>query len=296
MFGLFTKKSERPAARPEDVGALDGFLKQHAAIQMMPETTTRVLRVVNDPSCNLIALSKLITQDAALAGSIMKAVNSSFYSLESKVTRLDRAVTYLGLRTVKEITLSAAVGTMFKPAKLGKYDARSLWDHSVGVAILARELAVVSKCCDTEEAFLAGILHDIALPLLAQSEPAKLATLFAEAEDAQIAFPELEWKTFNFDHTQLGARLASQWALAEGLSAVIRWHHAPADAPDAHKALCACVYLADTLCARASVGCPLTSVAQNLDDENFSALGLDREKAEAIAAKLPLLLRLYLSF
>ena len=295
MFGLFARKNASPAAHTENGAALDGFLNQHAAIQVLPETTTRILRVVNDPQCNLIALSKLITQDAALAGSIMKAVNSAYYSLENKVTRLDRAVTYLGLRTVKEITLSAAVGTMFKPARLGKYDARSLWDHSVGVAILSRELAVISKCCDTEEAFLAGIMHDIALPLLAQSEPTKLAAVFAEAQDAK-AFPEIEWKIFNFDHTELGSRLAKQWSLAEGLSAVIRWHHNPEGAPEAHRNLCGCVYLADTLCARASVGCPLTSISQNLESDDFASLGIDREKAEAIAAKLPLLLRLYLSF
>jgi putative nucleotidyltransferase with HDIG domain len=295
MFGLFAKKTGKSETRAENIAAIDGFLKEHAAIQVMPENTTRILRVVNDPQCNLLALSKLITQDAALAGSIMRAVNSAYYSLQDKMTRLDRAVTYLGLRTVKELTLSAAVGTMFKPMKLGKYDARSLWDHSVGVAILARELAVASKCCDSEEAFLAGIMHDIALPLLSQSDPEKLGTVFAAAADGGN-FSDGEFKTFGFDHTQLGARLAAQWKLADALASVIRWHHAPTDAPDAHKPLCACVFLADTLCARANVGCPLTSITQNLEDDDFKSLELDREKAETIAAKLPLLLRLYLSF
>ena len=295
MFGLFTKKNGKPAARIENVAAIDGFLQQHAAIQALPETTTRILRIVNDPQCNLISLSKLITQDAALAGSIMKAVNSAYYSLNEKMTRLDRAVTYLGLRTVKELTLSAAVGTMFKPMKLGKYDARSLWDHSVGVAILARELAVASKCCDSEEAFLAGIMHDIALPLLAQADPAKLSGVFATAADGG-AFLELEDAAFSFDHAQLGARLAAQWKLADALANVIRWHHTPEEAPDAHKPLCATIFLADTLCARVNVGCPLTSITQNIDDDDFKSLGIEREKAEATAAKLPLLLRLYLSF
>ncbi|HEY8747875.1 MAG TPA: HDOD domain-containing protein [Tepidisphaeraceae bacterium] len=295
MFGLFAKKGRPAEARPENFGAIDGFLTQHAAIQVMPENTTRILRLVNDPECNLSTLSKLITQDAALAGAIMRAVNSAYYALQDKMTRLDRAVNYLGLRTVKELTLSAAVGPMFKPTKLGKYDGRSLWDHSVGVAILARELAVASKCCDAEEAFLAGVMHDIALPLLAQSDPAKLTSVFAKAADGG-SFSDLEFEAFGFDHSQLGGRLASRWSLADALSAVIRWHHSPAEAPEKHRSLCACVFLADTLCARAAVGCPLSSIGQDLTDEDFSSLKIARESAEATAAKLPLLLRLYLSF
>lgn len=295
MFGLFSKKIAASKNRQENTGAIDGFLAQHSAIQVMPENTTRILRMVNDPNCNLATLSKLITQDAALTGAIMKAVNSAYYSLANKMTRLDRSVNYLGLRTVKEITLSAAVGPMFKPTKLGQYNGRSLWDHSVGVAILARELAVAGKCCDGEEAFLAGIMHDIALPLMAQSDSAKLTAVFAKAQDGQ-SFTDLEHEAYGFDHTQLGARLAARWSLAEGLSSVIRWHHAPDAAPESHMALCGCVFVADTLCARAAVGCPLTSIGQDLDDDDFKSLNISRDIAEPIAAKLPLLLRLYLSF
>ena len=295
MFGLFARKSEAPKLRDENPAAVDGFLGRHTAIQVMPENTTRILRMVNDPECNLATLSKLITQDAALTGAIMRAVNSAYYSLASKMTRLDRAVNYLGLRAVKEVTLSAAVGPMFKPTKLGKYNGRSLWDHTVGVAILARELAVVSKCCDGEEAFLAGIMHDIALPLMAQSEPAKLTEVFARSEDG-ASFSDLEFATFGFDHTQLGTRLAAKWQLAEGLTAVIRYHHVPDAAPENFKPLSRCVFVADTLCARAAVGCPLTSIAQDLTDDDFKSISLAREAAEPIAAKLPLLLRLYLSF
>jgi HD-like signal output (HDOD) protein len=261
----------------------------------MPENNTRILRMVNDPECNLPTLSKLITQDAALTGAIMRAVNSAYFSLQTKMTRLDRAVNYLGLRAVKQVTLSAAVGPMFKPTKLGKYNGRSLWDHTVGVAILAREIAVVSKCCDGEEAFLAGIMHDIALPLMAQSEPAKMTDVFTKSADGQN-YPDLEYETFGFEHAQLGTRLASRWQLAEGLAAVIRWHHAPAEAPEAFRPLCACVFVADTLCARAAVGCPLTSIGQDLNDDDFKSINMTRADAEPIAAKLPLLLRLYLSF
>jgi len=133
------------------------------------------------------------------------------------------------------------------------------------------------------------------LPLMAQSEPDKLTDVFAKAQDGRDYF-ELEHESFGFDHSQLGTRLAAKWSLAEALSAVIRWHHAPSDAPEEYRALCGCVFVADVLCARAGVGCPLTSINQDLTDEDLASLKLSREIADPIAAKLPLLLRLYLSF
>jgi len=138
-------------------------------------------------------------------------------------------------------------------------------------------------------------MHDIALPLMAQSDPAKLTDVFAKSEDGGN-YSELEFKAFGFDHSQLGSRLAAKWQLAEALHSVIRFHHAPADAPEAHRSLCACVFVADTMCARAAVGCPLTSIGQDLSDEDFKSINLSREVAEPIAAKLQVLLRLYLSF
>jgi HD-like signal output (HDOD) protein len=138
-------------------------------------------------------------------------------------------------------------------------------------------------------------MHDIALPLMAQSEPDKLTDVFTKAQDG-ASFSDLEFEAFGFDHAQLGSRLAVKWQLAEGLAAVIRFHHAPDSAPDNFKPLCRCVFVADTLCGRAAVGCPLTSISQDLSDDDFNSISLTREAAEPIVAKLPLLLRLYLSF
>ena len=79
-------------------------------------------------------------------------------------------------------------------------------------------------------------MHDIALPLLAQSEPAKLATVFAEAQEAS-SFPELEWKAFNIDHTELGSRLAKQWSLGRRIIGRDPLSSRPAGCgPDIHKA------------------------------------------------------------
>jgi HD-like signal output (HDOD) protein len=274
--------------------AIDAFLNKHSIVKALPENMTRILRMASDKECDINQLLKLISQDAALAGSIMKAVNSAFYSLQTKVTRLDRAVTFMGLRAVKEITVSSCFSTMCKPVQFGKYDARDLWDHSVGVAIMARELAIRSEALDPEEAFLAGMMHDLALLLALQSEVKLGTTLIDAAEGSDEPFTAHEQRVFGFNHCELGERLSTNWSLAPQLISVIRWHHDQESAPAEHLAMVRHIHLADTLCCQATVGFPLTCASQQLTDEMFEKANLTREIATEVSAKLPVLLRLHL--
>jgi HD-like signal output (HDOD) protein len=279
----------------ESKPAIDAFIARHDTVAALPENMSRIVQMAGDRDCNTTQLVRLISQDAALAGQIMKAVNSAYYALPTKLTRLDRAVAFMGLRAVKEVTLSETLRKMSKPVKLGNYDARSLWDHSIGVAIMARELALKSKAMDSEEAFLAGMLHDIALLLAAQSEPANGAQLFTKAEAALGRFEEIEQEIYGFSHCELGERLAGKWKLPEQVASVMRWHHEPRNAPKEHRAMCIHIYVADTLCCQANVGCPLTCREQQVTDEDLSATNLSREVTAEIAGKLRILLRLFMN-
>lgn len=250
--------------------------------------------MTRDPDVNIASLVKLISQDAALTGRIMKAVNSAFYALPDKMVRLDRAVAYMGLKTVKEVAISSTLSGLCKQISFGKYEDRDLWDHSVGVAIMARELARHAKTMDPEEAFLAGMLHDIGLLLEAQSEPLKGELVLTTADNGS-AFMPIEKKIYGFDHTELGARLAAGWRFPEGILAGIRWHHQPEQAPPEHQALCKHLYIADMLCSAAKVGCPLTCNQQKLTDAQMAESKITQELADTVAGKLPILLRLFMS-
>jgi putative nucleotidyltransferase with HDIG domain len=261
----------------------------------MPESSIRVLKMLQDSNFGMEQLLKLTKQDAAIAARIIRTVNSAAYSLASKITQLDRAVVYMGFKAVKEIVVSTAVASVCKPAVIAKYTTRDLWDHSVGVAVLSREFAVRSKTIDPELAFLAGILHDIGLLLSAQSEVETSEEVFTDAEDRTIPFREVEKTYFGFDHCQLGDRLAAAWKFPDDVAAVINWHHSPHQAPEQFKTLCNHVFIADTLCAKAEVGFPLTCALQQTGDEFFTAAGLQRPDVDEVMERFKVLLRLHLS-
>jgi HD-like signal output (HDOD) protein len=275
--------------------SVDEFLARHQNIQAMPESTIRILRMTRDPNCNTSNLLKLIEQDAALSARIMKAVNSAFYALPTKITRLERAVAFMGLKAVKEVAASSSLAGLCKDVEIGNFCARDLWDHSVGVAILSREFAVHSKTVDPEDAFLAGMLHDVGLLLAAQSEVRTSALLFNSAESREVPFTDIERKIFGFSHCELGERLSQNWKFPDDVSAVIRWHHQHEDAPDQFKTICRHVFIADSCCCEAKVGFPLTCALQVVTDETLQKAHLSREITAEVIPKLPLLLRLHLS-
>lgn len=278
----------------EEINArIETFLEDHQVLKAMPESSVRILKLLSDPNFRTEQLLKLIKQDAVIAAKIMQVVNSAAYARPNRITQLARATVYLGVNTVKEIVTATAISAACKPATIGKYNTRDLWDHSVGVAVLCREFAIRTKVLDTELAFLAGILHDIGLLLSAQSEVESTEEVFIDAEDSSVPFEQVERTYFGFDHCQLGVRLAKAWKFPDEVAAVINWHHSPQLAPDIYRQICALVFVADTLCAEAKVGFQLTTVGQKVNDDSITAAGLTRADVNEVMAHFKVLLRLH---
>jgi putative nucleotidyltransferase with HDIG domain len=271
----------------------DSFLTRHNSIQAMPDTALRLMRLFRDPSCSAGALQKVIEQDAALSAKVIKSVNSAFYGLPHKISNLQRAIAYMGIKAVKEVTLASSLTESTKPVPLGQYSTADLWDHSLAVAVFSRELAVRTRAVDPEDAFLAGILHDIGLLFEAQSEPQKCTELFSQSDANGSDFSEREDAVFGFDHCQLGVKISEKWKFPEDLASSIRWHHCPDEADAAHQAMCLHVWLADRQCCALGTGFSQTCGQAAVEDDALARVDISRESFEALSAKLPVLLRLH---
>ncbi|CAN5589700.1 hypothetical protein BH09PLA1_BH09PLA1_29740 [soil metagenome] len=136
----------------------------------------------------------------------------------------------------------------------------------------------------------------MALLLATQAEPKKATQLLSQAEsNPAAAFAASEQEIFGFTHGQPGMRLAAKWGFPDSSAAAIAWHHEPDQAPETHRPLCKLIYIADTLASGAQVGCPLTCSTQAVNLEQLIEAKIEPEIAAAVTAKLPILLRLYMS-
>lgn len=270
---------------------VEDAVKKITAIATLPEVTSKIIAVVEDPKASASTLHKIVSHDPALVSRILKVVNSAFYGLPGQIGSIERAIVLLGLNAVKNIAVAASLGQMFRGVKLcDEFTAKDLWTHCMAVAVTSRELSKQMKLPIADEAFLAGMIHDLGLLVSLQVSPEQLQVACEKAKLSDAPFCEIEREVIGVDHQQLGARLAEHWKFPRSCQLVAGHHHSPATLSDNNRLLVTLVYVADTICCQANHGFNLTALRQKLDDAEIGGVDLDMSVVERTRNNLPALL------
>src|SRR3954452_24044727 len=176
------------AIAPKDPQAIvSESIKKVASIATLPEVTAQIIKTVEDPKSTATQLHKIVAHDPALVSRILKVVNSAFYGLPGQIASIERAIVLLGLNAVKNIAVAASLGQMFRGVKLCEgFTAKDLWRHCVAVGVVARELAKELKVPLVDEAFLAGMIHDVGMLVSLQTAPESLRKVCEQARKHKV--------------------------------------------------------------------------------------------------------------
>jgi HD-like signal output (HDOD) protein len=263
------------------------------SIGTLPEVTSRIIATVEDPKSSASQLNRIVSNDPALVTRILKVVNSAFYGLSGQIGSIERAIVLLGLNAVKNIAVAASLGQLFRGVKLGRqFTAKDVWTHCLAVGITARDLATRMKLPLADEAFLAGMIHDVGLLISLQTAPETLREVCeTAASDPAASFCQLEEQLIGHDHQALGMALAEQWRFPRSCQLVAGYHHHPADLSDSeHPMLVNLIFVADTLCCQSAHGFNLTALNQTLEPAKLESLQINPEIVKATLENLDTLL------
>ena len=233
----------------------------------------KLLQVVSDSHSDATDLADVISKDQALSAKVLKLVNSAFYGFSNKVTTINRGVVVLGYNAVKSLTLGISVfdtASSMKGEEKG-FDVTAFWEHSIAVGAGARLLSRLIKYKVPEEAFIAGLLHDIGknvLNLYIAEDFLKAVRMSAEEG---IPLLKAEMKIIGVDHEMAGEYLAERWKLPYPLRMAISKHHNPPlndknIDQDILKLMCI-VNLSNTLCKMKNIGFSGNSYIGKKDEE-----------------------------
>ncbi len=260
-------------------------------IATLPEVTVRIIELVEDSSSSARDLHAMISSDPALTARMLKVVNSAFYGLPRQIASINRAVSLLGLNAVKNIAVAASLAKLFRGGELGPhFDAHDLWLHSCVTASTARIIANSNRKNAVDEAFLAGLIHDVGVLVELQSDRAR----FAEAVERAAAgrdLRECERECLGNDHEGFGAALCEHWKFPSSLVWAAGHHHDPVSVPPANRDLPMIVHVADRIAAEVSGGFTLDLQAGGIAPEALDFLGLDAASLEAIRVQATLAAR-----
>lgn len=195
----------------------------------LPHIALAVNRMLQDYESPMERLVEILEKDQTLVSKLLRLVNSSFFGFKSKVNSLRHAVTLLGYSTVQNAVITVSViDTLALKNELKGFDITQFWEHSIHVAVLSKFLAMKTRVAPPEDAFTAGLLHDIGKVVLANFFPDALVRILDTIAARQLTFYDAEQDLDLLSHSLIGGHLAQRWMLPETMVASIKSHHVPA--------------------------------------------------------------------
>lgn len=251
---------------------IDLILEQLDALPTLSPVATRLLQIASAEDSDLHEVVRLIESDPALTMRILSLCRRASVGLPASVNTVHKAVVMLGLETVQAATLSVSVYEILESAAQAReedreregirpvraFDRIGFWKHSIGVAcaadLIARNQPQLHVACD--EAFVAGLLHDIGKPMLELVLPRAYANVIRLCETRHAAAAGIERAVLGIDHHTAARRVATRWGLPEPLVQVM-WLHGqrPEALPaDGHRELICIITIAKLLCRHLHIG------------------------------------------
>jgi len=252
----------------------------------MPATCLKALRMTQDPNCAPRDLHQVVSQDQALCARILRIVNSALYGLSREVATIRHAIALLGLDTIRSIILAATAHDVLgsgigRSADLG---SKLLAEHSWAVAVAARIIAHRTRQGNPEEAFLAGLMHDIGKTVLNKNVPKEYSQVLNEVYCQGSTFHDAELMLFGFSHQHVGALVADRWNFPPRLCQAIGFHHTVHDAPD-HPEFASVVNLADLFSIALEIGFHKRTKLELEKQPAADTLGLDKASLDILVAE-----------
>jgi HD-like signal output (HDOD) protein len=192
----------------------------------VPKTFARLQAALSQPSVTAAQIGDIVNSDAALASKVLQITNSAFFRLRKPMVRIKDAVTYLGFATIRNLVLSAEIVSQWNTAQtLSGVDPEQLHNHAQIAAAACKSLA--GGRATPDDAWLAGLLHDIGYWVLVQECPDELARAVELSRSQHLPLFECEQQTTGATHAQIGAYLLGLWGLPYAVVEAVALHHTP---------------------------------------------------------------------
>ncbi len=194
-------------------------------VPIMQGSAARITGLLNDINVSTRKLTEAISYDPVLTARILRLANSPVYSLQKNVSTLNQAIDVVGIRAVYDILILGLATDSFSKEIRDSEKGKKIWEHSLAVALLARELGQMLGLRGIEEAFICGLLHDIGKILLLKHDSVQYNEILEIDEESKML--QVENATFGYTHAQVGSFIANRWALPDNVCYTILNHHDP---------------------------------------------------------------------
>jgi len=270
------------------------LLKSLATAQSVPTlqaAVTMVLEALDSENADLGRVSRLVSQDPAMTGQILRVSNSILYNASGMATAsVHNAVSRIGGSQVRNLVVALGVVDAFAGLDIG-LDFPAFWRHSFTTALAAGQVAARSPGIPLRGSerdnpyFLAGLLHDVGTLLMCQEIGDEYVGILGASQLDGQPLQEAERDRLGFDHQDVGAALLRRWGLPFEVAAAAEFHHRVDEAPKESADYVLVVHAANLIDTKR--GMPQDSDAPNRAEPlALDALGLDASEIPALVERV----------
>jgi HD-like signal output (HDOD) protein len=284
-FGIFVPSTDSFQKGVVDKALRRRILDAVAHLPPMPQIAHKARSIMSNPSSSFKDLAIVLVTDQTIASRVLKLANSAYFGLSGKVSSIQYASIVLGQKTLAElITVAAASSLMGQALKGYGMEAGDLWKHSLAVAYGSRFIAKNINSRLEDDAFSAGLIHDVGKLVLDKYIFEKKQIFEQLMGDGQETLLSAEKRTLGFDHAEIASEVCDQWNVPENLASAIRYHHYPVGSQG--NGLAYILYLADVIANKSRTGGEIETLSYEVDDEVVKFLGFKKEDMPKILSQV----------
>lgn len=264
------------------------LIRDNLSIPTLPAVVQRISAMIEDPEMGTAEIGAAVGEDAPLAAKVLRIANSAYYGLRERCLSTEQASGVLGVRVLKNVVTQAAVIQQFEHlAGNPDFDIDQIWQHA---SLTAAACQIIAGHCKgnigltPEEFHVCGLLHDIGKVVMVDSLGEQYLAIFAAAKAEGTPLFAKELEQFGFNHTDVGAIIATHWKLPKAVSAAIQFHHGPREAVR-DDPIVALVANANLVCHRIADN-DIDAAEATLDAETMEFLGIDPSAVPEIVASI----------
>ncbi|MDB5853588.1 MAG: histidine kinase [Herminiimonas sp.] len=197
-----------------------------ARLPVMPHILLHLIERCQSDDCSIGALAQLVSYDPGMSARLLKVASNRAYSRGGNLPSLERALTAIGLDMARTLVVTESIYQTFNQMSPEKgFSLHQFWKHSIRTAIASRLIASHLKYADVEEAYLAGLLHDVGRLALLTVAPQEYGVHFFSADDPGLC--AMEDRILQTTHPEAGAWLVGEWNLDSFMADSVLYHHEP---------------------------------------------------------------------
>ena len=212
------------------MNTLQTALSKIEDLRTLPTVYARLCEIMANPKTTVYDVESVLASDQSSASRILRIANSPVYGFSKKVDTISKAIFYIGFTEVKNLVLAMSVIDIFSPKfHHTAFNPLDFWKYSIAVGVANRSIAMLTKASDSDQRFLAGVLHSIGKMFIYEHFPNEFSRIIQICNEEKKSMREAEKIVLGFSHQVLGSLIAEKWKLPESVSNAIKYYHQGVD-------------------------------------------------------------------